>query len=70
MDRDDEYRIQAAEAEAWADRAINPADKEAWLRIAQRWLSLISKRRPTEQEQFDEGAKTRGTRQDESKSSH
>jgi hypothetical protein len=69
MDKDDDYRKQAAEAQKWADCAINPADKEAWLGIAQRWLSLISKRQPTAQEQFDEGAKAKGTGQNQSKSS-
>jgi hypothetical protein len=70
MDGDDEYRKQAADAQAWADRAISAADKGAWLRIAQGWLSLIRKRQPTEQEQFGDRAKARGTGQDESKSSH
>jgi hypothetical protein len=69
-DRDDEYRKQAADAQAWADRTINPVDKESWLRIAQGWLGLIRKPKPTEQNAFDENAKVRGTGQDDSKSSH
>jgi hypothetical protein len=70
MNRDDEYWKQALYAQAWADRPISAADKEAWLRIAQGWSSLIRKRQPTEQEQFVDRAKARGTGQDESKSSH
>jgi hypothetical protein len=31
MDKDDEYRKQAAETQTWADRTINAADKKAWL---------------------------------------
>jgi hypothetical protein len=43
MDDGDRYRIQqAAEAQRFADRAINQADKEAWHRIAQAWLSLVT----------------------------
>jgi hypothetical protein len=70
VDRDDQYRKQAREAQDWADRTISATDKESWLRIAQSWLALISKPKPTEQETFDENAKSQGTGQDESKDSH
>jgi hypothetical protein len=70
MDKDDEYRKQARDAQDWADRTINPVDKESWLRIAQSWLALIRKPKPIEQETFDENAKTRAAGQNESKSSH
>jgi hypothetical protein len=70
MDRDDEYRRQVAEAQAWADRTVSAVDKESWLRIAQGWLALIRRSAPTEQENFDAAAKARGTGQDESKGSH
>ena len=43
MDKDDEYRKQAAEAQAWADRTISATDRAAWLRVAQGWLALIRK---------------------------
>jgi hypothetical protein len=68
MDQDDEYRKQAAEAQAWADRTISAVDKESWLRIAQGWMALI--RKPTERESFDSNAKARGTGQNESEGSH
>jgi len=34
------YRKQAEEARQYAESAINPFDKEAWLRIAEEWLKL------------------------------
>jgi hypothetical protein len=34
------YRKQAEEARQCAESAINPFDKEAWLRIAEEWLKL------------------------------
>lgn len=44
MTRDDEFRRQAADAEKHAQAARNDADREAWLRIAQGWMSLLRKR--------------------------
>jgi len=41
-DRDDSfYRRQADDALSHADRATNPADRAAWLRLAEEWLSLV-----------------------------
>jgi hypothetical protein len=34
------FRRQAAEAKEYAAKAISPLDKEAWLRVAEEWLSL------------------------------
>lgn len=34
MDKDEEYRRQAADAQALADKAKNPRDRAAWLRIS------------------------------------
>jgi hypothetical protein len=71
MDKDDDYRKQAREAQGWADRStISDVDKASWLRIAQGWLALIRRPAPTEQESFDENTKARGTGQDNSKGSH
>lgn len=71
MDKDDEYRKRAAEAQAMADRLGSLADKEAWLRVAHGWLSLIRRPRQTAQQNFDDQSKERGTNQDdESKESH
>ena len=70
MDRDEEYRLQAKEAQAQADRAKSPLDRESWLRIAQGWMGLIKKPRRTPEERFDDQATDRGTNHDESKESH
>jgi hypothetical protein len=71
MDHDDEYRRQAAEAQAWADRSTtSEMDKAAWLRVAQDWLSLIRGPKRTKQDKFDAAAKAQVTGQDDSESSH
>ena len=44
MNRDDEYRRQAEEAEKQARAAKNDLDRESWLRIAQGWKGLLWKR--------------------------
>jgi hypothetical protein len=71
MGTQDEYRRNAADAQREADRARNDLDRAAWLRVAQGWLSLLTTHleRPA-QEAFDQSAADKGTRQDESKSSH
>jgi hypothetical protein len=61
--RADYYRKQAAEAEAQAKRAKNPADKAAWLRLVSDWLSLLPKSAHNRREQFDEHVRAEGTHQ-------
>jgi hypothetical protein len=34
------FRRQADESREQAAKAVNPLDKEAWLRIAEEWLKL------------------------------
>lgn len=34
------FRKQADESREQASKAVNPLDKEAWLRIAEEWLKL------------------------------
>ena len=70
MSSDEYYRQQAKDAQQLADKAQNDGDRASWLRIAQSWLSLLSKGAPTASEQFDDDAKRRGTGQDDSESSH
>lgn len=70
MDRDEELRKEAADAQAMADRAISPRDRESWLRIAQGWLALIPGPKRTPQERFDAQVREEGTRQTDSKESH
>jgi hypothetical protein len=43
MDRYDEYRLRAAEARQFANKATSEADRAAWLKIEQSWLSLLAK---------------------------
>ena len=65
MSTDDEYRKQAADAQALADRASRATDKAAWLRIAQGWLSLIRQPPRTRAEEFNEELQARGTHQED-----
>ena len=67
---DDEYRRQAADAQAFAARAISDDDKASWLRIAQSWLALIRRPNPSESDRFDESARTQGTHQKRSDAEH
>ena len=70
MSRDTEYRRNAAEAQAWADKARTDQDRAAWLRVVQGWLGLIHKPRQTDQNRFDEQTKARGTGQEGSRGTH
>jgi hypothetical protein len=65
--QDDYYRRQAQDAEHWAERAIQPSDRAAWLRIAQNWPSLLRHKPPiSAAEAFDDAAGELGTRQNTS----
>ncbi len=44
MNRYDEYRRQAAEAEKQARFAKSELERDEWLRIAQGWRGLLRKR--------------------------
>ena len=68
MSTQDDYRKNAAEAQRQADRAASLVDREAWLRVAQGWLSLLKKPPQTLEETFDEALADKGTRQDDTKS--
>jgi hypothetical protein len=70
MDKDDEYRKQAAAAQDWADQTISAVDKASWLRIAQGWLALISRPKQSDQNAFDADTKARGTGQETSDKSN
>jgi hypothetical protein len=48
MSADHEYRRQAAECRRMAENAINPDDKNAWLRLADSWLQMLPKQVQTE----------------------
>jgi len=70
MTTDDEFRKQAADAQAMADKSISPLDREAWLRIARGFLSLIRGAPATETEKFDAEVSKHGTNQKDSTESH
>jgi hypothetical protein len=68
MSTQDDYRKNAAEAQRQADRTASLVDREAWLRVAQGWLSLLKKPPQTLEETFDEALADKGTWQDDTKS--
>jgi hypothetical protein len=49
MNRDEEYRRQAEDAENHARHATNDVDRAAWKRVAEGWLSLLRKRPQSEE---------------------
>jgi hypothetical protein len=63
------FRKQAADAQTHANRAVSAADRSAWLRLAQSWLTLLRSRDPTPSESFDDAVTARGTHQDVSQES-
>jgi hypothetical protein len=66
----DEYRREARDAQRRADEAKTAGDRAAWLRVVQGWLSLIGlKSAQTDEDRFEERAKSEGTQQDISKKS-
>ena len=70
MDKYDEIRKRAHEAQEMADRTRNQADKASWLRIAQSWMNMLPKPRQSAEHRFDAQSKGKGTGQDGSQSSH
>jgi hypothetical protein len=40
MDNIARFRQQAADAQAHAEKAISPLDKESWLKMAGEWIKL------------------------------
>jgi hypothetical protein len=69
MNEDDEerYRARAEECCILAENARSQRDKEAWLKLASDWLSLVGQ---IEAGNFDSLARERGTGQPRSTSSH
>jgi hypothetical protein len=68
--RYDQFRKNASHAQQMADRAPSAVDKEAWLRVAQGWLSLIRKPNPTAEQRFDDQVQSDGTHQADSDQRH
>jgi hypothetical protein len=61
MSTDEEYRRQAALAEKQALAAKLDSDREAWLRIAQGWMSLLRKRPQSDEQAFNAQTTAEGT---------
>jgi hypothetical protein len=70
MGTQDEYRQRAADAQRQTDRTSSEMDREAWLHVAQGWLSLLTKPPQTAQESFNQEVADKGTGQDETKRSN
>jgi hypothetical protein len=70
MSQDDEYRAKAAEAQKSADRAVSPDDKARWLDLVAGWLGLIRKRPQSAEDNFRDELEAKGTKQQDSGSSH
>jgi hypothetical protein len=66
MTSDEENRRQAGHAENQARTAKLDSDREAWLRIAQGWMSLIRKRPQSDAEAFNDQSAAQGTGQKDS----
>ena len=70
MSKNDEYRMQAAEAERQARFAKSDFDRESWLRIAQGWMSLLGKRPQSAEEAFNAQSNAKRTGQEDSDASN
>jgi hypothetical protein len=68
--KDEEYLRQAQNAEKQAHSAKLHTEREAWLRIAQGWMSMVRKRPQTATESFDAQSKAVGTGQEDSEASN
>jgi hypothetical protein len=70
MSTDEEYLRQASDAEMHARIAKVDSEREAWLRIAQGWMSMVRKPPQTATESFDAQSKAEGTGQEDSEASN
>jgi hypothetical protein len=70
MTRDDEFRKQAADAQKQAQSSISDIDREAWLRVAQGWLSLIRNRPQNAADKFETESTAIKTTDEDSNTSH
>jgi len=70
MDRNDEYRRNAAKAQQSARRARTDDERANWLRLAEGWLGLLRKRLQTDEDAFDVKNAAQKTGQDDSESLH
>ena len=64
------YRRQAAFCTRMAEEALAPDLKESWLRLAAEWLTMLPGQPSADERKFDAMNEAKGTRQQESPSSH
>ena len=69
MSRDNDYRQNAELARQQADRTTSKEDRASWLRIAEGWMSMLSRKKAPDQD-FDDATQRQDTRQQGSKQSH
>lgn len=53
MNKNDEYRANAAECERMAHFTRNASEKRTWLEMAESWLRLIQPSPPADVNRFD-----------------
>jgi hypothetical protein len=53
MNKNDEYRANAAECERMARFTRNESEKRTWLEMAESWLRLIHPSPPSDVDRFD-----------------
>jgi len=70
LNRDDDYRKQAAAAVDAASKAANEEEKASWLRLAQSWLMMIRRPNKAASDKFDEAEAKLGTHQKRSEAEH
>jgi hypothetical protein len=70
MTSDDEFCRQAEDAEKQALSARSDRDREAWLRIAQGWMSLLKRRPQSDEDAFEAQSSASKTSDNDSDTSH
>ena len=74
MNKDAEFRRNAAECKRMADTARSEDDRSSWLKMSESWLRMIRgpsrSAQETASDNFDDQREERGTGQDDSESSH
>jgi hypothetical protein len=70
MDRDDEYRLNAAKARQSALLARTDDERANWLRLAEGWLGLLRKRPEIDEEALDIKTAAQKNGRDDSESWH
>jgi hypothetical protein len=70
MSRSDDYRAKAEECRRMAAKSLHFHDKEAWLKLAADWLTLIAEPGRAASDRFDTMECYLGTGQSKSERKH